>query len=68
MPVAHRAGEREIVIVSRRDARELGELEEELLDERLADRRGVEAEHHVVRVDVLRLAAGEHGPIIGQNL
>jgi hypothetical protein len=62
-PVAHRAGEREVVIVSRRDARELCDLEEELFDERLADRRGIEAEHDVVRVDVLRLAAREHAPV-----
>ena len=54
-------GEREIVVVSRRDARKLRDLEKELLDERPADRRGVEAEHDVVRVDVLRLAAGDHG-------
>ena len=56
-------GEREIMIVSRRDARELGDLEEELLDERAADRRRVEAEHDVVRVDVLRLAAREHARV-----
>jgi hypothetical protein len=60
-PIAHRVGEGEVAVVPRRDARELGEDEEELLEEIVTKRPGVVGERDLFGADGARCGRTRHG-------
>jgi hypothetical protein len=60
--IPHHVGQRQVVVVAGRHTRELHQLKVELLDERLADRSGIEPVVNPVPFDGLNLWFSRHGP------